>query len=258
MAVDRIVQDKIRQAAADWLREGRMFTAFEISLEVKAEGVRERHRNMKEFIHQVLAELGGQHNYTRTLRDVGAPIHAWLYHKIGDNPFMYRPLPRHDSQEDSDEDNTVAAATPADSGLANSGLTDSGLTDSGLTDSGPAPDGVRNPALLSSSNPQPASILDGAYGADHQGRLALPTDLLANLGLQPGQQAAVTIDAENEEIRLSRPIHLGLATADLTLTLDQQGVVRLDPETLKKANLHSLQSYHVVGRGNIITVRAYT
>ena len=51
MTIDAVVQERIDEAVKEFVDEGRMFTAFEISLAVKEKGVRERHRNMRGSVH---------------------------------------------------------------------------------------------------------------------------------------------------------------------------------------------------------------
>ena len=91
------IQDQINDVVGEWIREGKMFTAFEVSLSVKHSGVHERHRHMREYIHETIFRLGIQRgDYTRTLMDVGAPEQAWVYHTLGANPYDHVPLERND------------------------------------------------------------------------------------------------------------------------------------------------------------------
>jgi hypothetical protein len=87
----QIIEDVIREK----VDRGEMFTAFEISLQAQQRGVTERHRHLKQTIHQYFE--GGHMGtvYTRTLiRIPGAPQAAWLYHRTVDDPAVYRPLDR--------------------------------------------------------------------------------------------------------------------------------------------------------------------
>jgi hypothetical protein len=94
MAVAAPVLEKITEAVTGYVAEGKMFTAFEVSLAVKERGVRERHRYLREDVHQVIFRVAGPAGYTRTLMDVGAPEQAWVYHRMRDNPYTYQPLDR--------------------------------------------------------------------------------------------------------------------------------------------------------------------
>lgn len=89
-----LVCAKVDRVIKQWLMSGRMFTAFEVSLEIKSQGIRNRHRNMKSAIHDALMAQLSQFQYTRVLMDVGAPNQAFVYHRIVDNPATYVPLDR--------------------------------------------------------------------------------------------------------------------------------------------------------------------
>ena len=52
------VQGLVNEIVAEWVSGGKMFTAFEVSLEAKKRGVHERHRNLREFVHEVIFRLG--------------------------------------------------------------------------------------------------------------------------------------------------------------------------------------------------------
>src|SRR5262245_35534198 len=136
MALATTIREQIDEIADEWIHAGKMFTAFEVSLAVKQRGVKERHRNMREYIHEVIHRLGIQRgDYSRTLMDVGAPEQAWVYHTIGANPYEYVPL---------DRTGMPTAPTPASA----------------------RPRGLRNPVKLASGVSQPFAIPPGAYGTD--------------------------------------------------------------------------------------------
>lgn len=86
----------MKEIVYSWLSEGRMFTAFEVSLELKSKGEKLRHRQMKETIHEVIFDIAPHFDYTRILMDVGAPHPAWVYYPEGQNPYSYLPLERRD------------------------------------------------------------------------------------------------------------------------------------------------------------------
>ena len=94
MSADPLISAKIERIIKQWLLGGRMFTAFEVSLEIKSQGIRDRHRHMKDAIHSSLTNLLPQFQYTRTLVDVGAPNQAFVYHRSIDCPGIYVPIDR--------------------------------------------------------------------------------------------------------------------------------------------------------------------
>src|SRR5947208_8304709 len=170
MTLGMATQSRIDDIVTQWLSAGRMFTAFEVSLAVKEEGIRERHRNMRDYIHEAIYRAGvARGDYTRTLMDVGAPQQAWVYHPVGSNPYEYEPLDR--------------------TGFDRPRVQRTGL-----------PRGVRNPTLLKAGTSAPSAIPQGAYGTDQRGRLCIPVHLLSQLGAGPGVRVKVLCDPANEQV----------------------------------------------------------
>lgn len=230
------LQSKIQRVCDHWLTEGRMFTAFEVSLEVKNQGVRERHRNMKASIHEILAKTGSGLQYSRTLMDVGAPAQAWVYHKLSDNPYTYIPLDR--------------------SGFGDEAKS-AGKTSSTGSDAQPAPVAtLRNPRPLQANAASPASNRDGVFGLDSAGRLKVPASLLSQIRLMTGDVVNVYCDELNLCIQLRRPSSLYTEPPRHTLTVDGQGCVTLSHSMLKDAELDGLQSYQVNISGSHINVES--
>ena len=67
-----------------------MFTAWDITCAVRAEGVRESHRTIKEVVHSLhrYGQMGD--DYERTFVAIGdGPTHAFLYHHTNDDPSDY-------------------------------------------------------------------------------------------------------------------------------------------------------------------------
>lgn len=77
-----------------FIGKGQAFTAFEVSLEAKKQGADERHRDMREYIHQcrVLNDELEFGIYAKTLVPVGNGHKAFLYHVNTFDPSTYVPL----------------------------------------------------------------------------------------------------------------------------------------------------------------------
>jgi hypothetical protein len=95
--------DLIREVVTEATDKDQMFTAFDISLQVKELAEErgelvERHRHMKGAIHQEIAQYLDSDLYERQLMDVGAPTKAFVYFPEGQDPSGYRPKKRRDSQ----------------------------------------------------------------------------------------------------------------------------------------------------------------
>ncbi len=225
MAIDSAITAKIERLAKQWVDEGKMFTAFEISLALKGQGVRERHRNLKSAIHDALARIGAE-NYSRTLMDVGAPSQAWVYHKLRDNPYLYEPLDR--SGYDDPKPGTGKRSQPVVA--------------------------LRDPKPLRAGAANPPTNTDGVFGMDDKGNLVIPQALVVALGLAPGDEAHLVCDALNHEIRLRRPSQLNLEPHQAAQTVQSNGSLILELDLLKTVELDGLQCYQVLSGGNQITV----
>jgi len=217
---------ELEEIAKEWLAERRMFTAFEVSLEAKERGIPERHRDLKGLVHQAVSKVGSSRDYTRTLMDVGAPVQAWVYHHLQDNPYTYRPLSR------------------AGEGRA------------APISSAPVSGGLRSPVPLNANAASPASANDGACGTDSSGRLCIPAALLQRLDVVAGEQAIVTSDETNEELRITRPTIFD-DTETAGYEVESDGAVRISNQALESAGLGGLQCYRVTGDSDCITVRRF-
>jgi hypothetical protein len=230
MALDRNIQEKIHEVVKEWVNESRMFTAFEVSLAVKKLGVRERHRNMRDFVHQVIFEYGTPASYSRTLMDVGAPEQAWVYHPISSNPYFYRPLNRGDSD---------APEVPLDEAPT------------------VVPGGVRNPLPLVWRSAQTASIPDGAYGTDQRGRLCIPVVFLTGIGAGANQRVKVQCEPDKEQLVVTKMSDREISTPDATYTVEGDNNIRITQTTLDKAGIAGMQSYHIEGDDDAIIIRKF-
>ena len=226
MALATSVQEAINEVVAEWVSGGKMFTAFEVSLEVKKRGVEERHRNLREAVHETIFRLGIERgDYTRTLMDVGAPDQAWVYHTVDQNPYEYVPL-----------DRTGMETVPAHA----------------------RPRGVRNPVRLTAGLSSPFAIPQGAYGTDQRGRVCVPVSLLTAIGVGPGDRVNVLCDPANEQALITKDTGSGQGSADTHYTAEADGNVRITQGTLEKAGLDGMQCYRLDGNTTVISVRKFS
>ena len=221
MALDRDIQGKITSVVTEWVNQSRMFTAFEVSLAVKDLGVRERHRNLRDTVHEIIFKVGGPLDYSRTLMDVGAPEQAWVYHPKAVSPYRYQPL---------DRTGTAPQRTPA--------------ADADLPP-------LRNPAGLVWGSVAQAGVPAGAYGTDSLARLCLPVMLLHGIGVGPGDRVKVQFDATEKKIIAEK------GGEDGAFTAEADGNVRLTQQQLEQAGLSGLQCYRIEGTTRRIVVWAF-
>ncbi|MCA9175047.1 MAG: hypothetical protein KDB14_11245 [Planctomycetales bacterium] len=238
MTIDPTVRHHIDEVVKKFVDEGRLFTAFEVSLAVKDRGVRERHRNMRSPIHESVAEHAGN-DYTRTLLDVGAPAQAWVYHRLVDNPHEYEPMERGDTQS-GPPPSTDPTASPRSA-------------------SGPAPAAPRNPRPLNDyASSSPATASDGAYGTDYEGKLVIPYDVLVGIGLGMGDTVDIACDADSQQLLVWRRSSANAQSADSSAVVDDDGKLRITADQLRAADLDGMQCYRVIGRGDMLTIRDFS
>jgi hypothetical protein len=69
---------------------GEMFTAYDITLAVREEGVQVPHRDVRAVVHRTFAQGLFPEEYARTLCDVGGDRGpAWIYHRPCDDPTWF-------------------------------------------------------------------------------------------------------------------------------------------------------------------------
>jgi hypothetical protein len=221
------VNDAIREVVTEWVAKEKMFTAFEISLEVKKKGIQKRHREMRETVHEIILEVAQPKNYARQLTDVGAPELAWLYYPASANPATYTPLER--------VGGTSWPAPPAN----------------------PVPPS-QPPLLLTLRDPE--GIPKGASGVDARGRLCLPVRMLQAIGVKGGDRVSVSVKGEELHVHncvsATTPPGDPVEIADgITIyTAEPDGNVRLTQKTLAKANIAGLQCYRISQTADSIVV----
>ncbi len=194
MAVENWVRAEIDAVVEDWLRQRRIFTAYEVSRQVHAGGVKMRHRELRDDVHESLQLAAGRYGYTRTLRDVGGS-EAWLYHHWKDNAWSHTPLPREATHSPSSTRYTsnhaaLLETAPYDSPLvpATSPAYSSGVAVADLP--------ARRPHVAETPTPAPAS------------RLTRRSDNVTQLELRPDETAVVVCN----ELETDVIIHNAKAT----------------------------------------------
>lgn len=195
-----------REIVLENVTSARMFTAFEVSLEVqnraKQQGVLpERHRDMKSDIHDAITEhsvLSGG-NYIRTLMDVGAEDQAWVYHPQGtDATTTYKPLDR----------SGHGTAVP--------------------------------PVVTAHASPK-SVVPDGAHKIDSGGRICFPVSMVKKLGLEAEDNCMVTFGTQGQ-VSLKKTAATDPAT-NTPYSVDEYGNVRVSRFTLRKAGLEGTELF---------------
>ncbi len=85
-ATNRIVQ----QLVLNEIAAGRMFTAYDITLQARARGLQLRHGEGRELVHRLFTTGAMGVDYTRTTVNIGTDTPPMVYHKQSDDPKQYR------------------------------------------------------------------------------------------------------------------------------------------------------------------------
>jgi hypothetical protein len=162
--IDDVVDEKINAQE--------MFTAFDISLEVRRRGGTERHREMKGYIHDVMKDKvqNGDYNTTSVAIPNGNPPQAILYYHAFSDPSTYKPLNRQAPQNQPQP--AVQPALQASPQQADYNYT-AVTNDSQDGDDTSAVDGL---------------VSVGKFHLDSRDRLLVPTKFLRDAGFNAGDK----------------------------------------------------------------------
>jgi hypothetical protein len=177
-------QDTIREVVTEYVDGDRMFTVFDISLEVKNRARAkndqvERHRHMKNTIHMEIDQYLQNGLYERQLLDVGAPSKAFVYYPEGKDPSTYEPKKRHDApQAAAPTPGTVSPAPPVASPLPQSASTGTSTLDD-------------------DEDEDEGDEKDSGHKADARGTLAVPCYLVRAAKFDPQEKAYIYAEDRN-------------------------------------------------------------
>ena len=111
--------DLVKEVVDSKVANQEMFTAFDVSLEVKSKCKSQnlppmRHSEMKADIHNyIMDEYISTGLYNKSLHDVGAPSRAFLYHSPSSDPNNYVPMDRssfgNNKPQDTSQSNSLAS-----------------------------------------------------------------------------------------------------------------------------------------------------
>lgn len=198
----------------DFVRQDKLFTAFEVTLEAKKKGLQLRHRDVKADIHDLVKPYVQQGLYQQELRNVGAPEKALLYFPDGADPDSYKPLARGGGQNQRFDI---------------------------LSGMGTAPQPTVTPVPQSSPTSR-------AHEPDSRGRICVPASLLRSAGLHPGDVAHVAVD--NNRVVISATAMKDLIAC---YKVDKDNNLRLSASIAEKANLTN-KDYEFTGDSQRVIV----
>jgi hypothetical protein len=222
--------DLISEVVTEKVEKDEMFTAFDVSLDVKErarkEGVpEERHRHMKRVIHQEVEAYVSNGLYEKTLVDVGAGSPAFLYHPDGTDPNQYTPRTRKDAKP---------ATTPTSGNV---------ISDTAVDDDDEDDDDDDN------SNGK-----SKARKGDKRGTLGVPNAFVRDAGFRKGQRVFAIAGAHDGEPAL---VLCKNASAPLTsYVVNDSDRVRVTAYILRKCQVFSKSGYEFHSKGDQVVVTA--
>ena len=202
---DSATRTVIEELVEEKVSKEEMFTAWDITKEVRSSGTREPHRSVKRVVHRIF-ENGEMEGYDRALVSVrpGVP-----------SPFVYHP--------DGIDPNDYLAQGKVDKASRNGDGDDDDDDDDGDDDTQSSRYAGVSPVKTTKN---PDGSIDRTTG--DRGYLYLPKDMVSGIGLKVGQKAHVH-RASNGNLSISKATG-GIAT----YAVDAKGNVRVHKRYLPK------------------------
>ncbi len=225
--IEGVIDDKVQN--------GELFTAWDVTVEVRNRGHRDRHNNIKNVVHDYFARGQMGADYNRTLINVpGAPIQPWCYHRFTDDPHTsYNP------QASKPQKTTPAAVAAQVAGFYAQGQADDD-GDDGSTTTVPA----SLPAVLPS--------VAGFRQPDARGTVCVPADVLRAAGFKPKDTAHVWQHTA-DTLKVCKPATGGKPLGEYTV--DENNNVRITKHVLQNIN-GTGAGYDFTGSGSQVLVSA--
>lgn len=221
--------DLINEVVLEFVNDGMMFTAYEVSKEVQNRSLQRdmefvRHLHMRDNVHEALECFVDGIRYLKKLHDVGADIPANLYYPVGSNPDQYMPLSRSSPKAKNIPSITVTTVQPSST----------------------SPSIALLPAMTNITS------MPGGRKADSRGTLCIPNSQVRELGFSARDTAYAYMTEAGTLVIARQP-----APVDNTAyTVDDNLNIRVTASTLAAAGLETsiVATYDVVKQGSVIVV----
>jgi hypothetical protein len=229
--MDAAIQQVAEQVVDDKVQAGEMFTAYDVTLEVRNRGHRAKHNGgIKELVHDLFGQGRMTPDYTRTLINLpGAPIQPWCYHPITSDPTLYAPK-------------TAANPAAVASAVSSFYAQPNAVPDDDDSVPSTAPAGV-----ISSVSPANG---DGRK-PDARGTVCVPAKSLRAAGLRPKDTAYVVPDPTGKFLVVG---NVKPAGDHAEYTVDENNNVRITKATFQKYGLVA-NEYDFDDTGKTVTVK---
>lgn len=238
--VETVVDEKVQA--------GELFTAHDVTLEVRVRGHRAGHGEVRDAVHDYYGRGGLGVAYSRSNIPVpgGNP---YLYHRGVDDPSTYQnirggtvnvpspatiPIPPvgqiDDDDDDDDDGHSVTIPANLLNGLSTQNYSVAGIAVSGTNVTGHA----RNSATRTSNKPGNTK----ARTVDGRGTLSIPAPIIRQLGFKPRQKVYAVAATNGVDIISTQP---PASAVYGTYTVDDHEQVRLTQALLQRAGIAGKQ-----------------
>lgn len=252
------------------VQAGNMFTAHDVTLEVRNRGHRAGHTEVRDAVHDYYSRGGMGVAYTRSTITVPLGGTPFLYHRQVDDPTAYTNI-RGQGQVPTPASSTIAVPPPASITSSSDGDGDDDGDDDDDGSAVPVPVGMTTPSFfptvmpplplpsvagvavaVAKSRNKNAGIVVGRT-VDRRETLSVPTTLIRTAGFRPNQKVTVSVVGQTLEIT-SKPQPNILANRKYTV--DKYGQIRITQHMLKRAGIGGT-SYDLSGVADKIVVKAH-
>jgi hypothetical protein len=249
------IRPVVEQVCDDQVHNGGMFTAHDITLEVRNRGHRVGHHEVRDAVHDYYSRGGLGVAYTRTTISVPSGGTPFLYHRTADDPATYGNI-RGVGMVPNPSVNTISVPPP--SSVSSTASDDEDEDDE--DDVPPSALGLGSvagvavatrPAKQHKSKSANKNKLVGRT-VDGRATLSLPSPLVRAAGFNPGDKVYATGVPDGVEVTL----HPTSAALCRKYTVDNHGHIRLTQGLLKRAGIPG-GTYDVAGDNTKITVKLH-
>lgn len=219
-----VVEDVVNEKT----QAGEMFTAFDITTEIRNRSHRVKHDEVRDLVHDYYTRGGLGIDYTRTTISVASNnqqqfVHPWLYHRLVDNPLNYQQ-----NKLPAIFKNTQANNPPVVQQQNQPITIPSNLLSSNSSNSSNSP--ILN---KKSCRANPAGLCK-ARNVDARGTLSVPANVLKKIGFQAGQKVYAVAVGNGVSITPNQPAQ---STVFKKYTVDCHGQVRITQALLRRAGI---------------------
>jgi len=236
--VESVVNDKVQN--------GDMFTAHDVTIEVRQRGHRASHTEVRDAVHDYYQRGGLGIGYSRT--NISVPGgNPFLYHRGVDNPANYSNI-RGGQSVQSGNQQTIAIPSNGDS---DSDDDDDGTV--GVVSSVNIPSGLIASVAVNSSNSKNKPGLMSGREVDSRKTLSLPAPVVRKVGFQTGQKVYAVASNDGVDVVDSLPPSSSIFGK---YTVDCHNQVRLTQNILKRAGIPG-DKYDLEDAGNKVVVKLH-